>query len=88
MKKYTSSIFDIHKFSVSLLKNLDLKRKKIRLIGISVSSLKLTSMLGNLLSPDESEGENLAEAIDRISDKFGENILTIARLADKDKIID
>ena len=89
LKKYTSNIFDIHKFSVSLLKNLDLNRKKIRLIGISVSGLKLTSVLGDLISTGgSSEDENLAEAIDRISDRFGENKLTIAKLADKDDIID
>ena len=88
LKKYTSNIFDIHKFSVSLLKNLDLKRKKIRLVGISVSGLKPASMLGDLLSSSRSEGENLAEAIDKISDRFGENKLTIARLVDKDEIID
>ncbi|GAI43816.1 unnamed protein product, partial [marine sediment metagenome] len=70
------------------LKNFDLKRKKIRLIGVSVSDLKSTFMLENLLSPNESEDENLAEAIDRISNKFGEDKLTIARLADKCEILD
>ena len=88
LKNYTSGIFDIHRSSVLLLKNLDLKRKKIRLIGVSVSSLRPAFMLETLLSPDKSVDENLAEAIDRISDKFGENKLTIARLVDKDKIID
>ncbi|MCG2791244.1 MAG: DNA polymerase IV [Actinomycetia bacterium] len=88
LKKYTSGIFDIHRSSVLLLKNLDLKRKKIRLIGVSVSSLRPTFMLENLLSPNESEDENLAEAIDKISDKFGEDKLTIARLVDKDEIMD
>ena len=88
LKKHTSNIFDIHKFSVSLLKNLDLKRKRIRLIGISVSGLKPTSTLGDLFSSSRSEDENLAEAIDKISDRFGENKLTIARLVDKDEIMD
>jgi DNA polymerase IV len=88
LKNYTSGIFDIHRSSVLLLKNLDLKRKKIRLIGVSVSSLRPTFMLENLLSPDKSVDENLAEAIDRISDKFGENKLTIARLVNKDEIMD
>jgi hypothetical protein len=45
-------------------------------------------MLENLLSSDKSVDENLAEAIDRISDKFGENKLTIARLVNKDEIMD
>ena len=88
LKKYTSGIFDIHRSSVLLLKNFDLKRKKIRLIGVSVSDLKSTFMLENLLSPNESKDENLAEAIDKISDKFGEDKLTIARLVDKDEIMD
>jgi DNA polymerase-4 len=88
LKNHTSNIFDIHKFSVSLLKNIDLNRKKIRLIGISVSSLKPSSVLGNLISTEVSEHENLADAIDRISERFGENKLTIAKLLDTDDIID
>ncbi len=88
LKNYTSNIFDIHKFSVSLLKNFDLKRKKIRLIGVSVSGLKPFSVLENLLPEEKLGYENLAKAIDRISDKFGENKLTIAKLADKDGILD
>lgn len=88
LKKYTSGIFDIHRSSILLLKNFDLKRKKIRLIGVSVSNLKSTFMLENLLSPNELEDENLAEAIDKISDRFGEDKLTIARLTVKDKIMD
>lgn len=88
LKNHTSNIFDIHKSSVSLLKNIDLNRKKIRLIGISVSGLKPNFVLGNLISTEVSEHENLADAIDRISDRFGENKLTIAKLADTDDIID
>jgi DNA polymerase-4 len=88
LKNYTYGIFDIHRSSLLLLKNLDLKRKKIRLIGVSVSSLRSTFMLENLLSSDKSVDENLAEAIDRISDKFGENKLTIARLVNNDEIMD
>jgi DNA polymerase-4 len=87
LKNYTSNIFDIHKFSVSLLKNIDLNRKKIRLIGISVSDLKSSSILGDLIPADGSEYENLAQAIDRISNRFGENKLTIAKLADADDTI-
>lgn len=88
LKNYTSNIFDIHKFSVSLLKNIDLNRKKIRLIGISVSDLKSSSILEDLMPADGSEHENLAQAIDRISNRFGENKLTIAKLADSYEIID
>jgi len=88
LKKYTSGMFDIQKSSVLLLKNFDLNRKKIRLIGVSVSNLKPVFMLENLLPDDRSANENLNEAIDRISDKFGENKLTIAGLAYKDEIMD
>ncbi|HEY4663191.1 MAG TPA: DNA polymerase IV [Candidatus Humimicrobiaceae bacterium] len=88
LKKYTSGMFDIQKSSVLLLKNFDLNRKKIRLIGVSVSNLKPAFMLENLFPNDKSADENLSEAIDRISDRFGGNKLTIARLADKDEIMD
>ncbi len=88
LKKYTSGMFDIQKSSVFLLKNFDLNRKKIRLIGVSVSNLKPAFMLENLLPDDRSADENLSEAINRISDRFGGNKLTIARLADKDEIMD
>lgn len=88
LKKYTSGMFDIQRSSILLLKNFDLNRKKIRLIGVSVSNLKPVSLLENLLSDDRSADENLSEAIDRISDKFGGNKLTVARLADKDEIMD
>jgi len=88
LKKYTSGMFDIQKSSILLLKNFDLKRKKIRLIGVSVSNLKPAFMLESLLPDDRSADENLSEAIDRISDRFGGNKLTIARLADKDEIMD
>jgi DNA polymerase-4 len=88
LKKYTSGMFDIQKYSVLLLKNFDLNRKKIRLIGVSVSNLKPAFMLENLFPNDRSADENLSEAIDRISDRFGGNKLTIARLADKDEIMD
>ncbi len=88
LKKYTSGMFDIQKSSVFLLKNFDLNRKKIRLIGVSVSNLKPAFMLENLLPDDRSADENLSEAIDRISDRFGGNKLTIATLADRDEIMD
>ncbi len=87
LKNYTSGIFDIHRSSVAILKNLDLKRKKIRLIGVYLSKLKPVSMLKSLLPEEEWKDENLALAIDKISHKFGENKLTIAKLADRDSLI-
>ncbi len=84
LKKYTYSMFDIHRSSTALLKNIDLRRKKIRLIGISVSGLKSTFALENLLSSEALDDENLNEAINRISDKFGDDKLTIAKISEKD----
>jgi len=81
LKRHTSSIFEIHRTATALLEHLDLKRKKIRLIGIYTSDLKPVSRLeGHLFYPDESKDENLALAIDKISDKFGEDKLIIAKL--------
>ncbi len=88
LKKYTYGMFDIHRSSVYLLKQVDLMRKKIRLVGVSVSGLKPTFVLENLLSSEVPDDENLTEAINRISDKFGEDKLTIAKLIEKDVRMD
>jgi DNA polymerase-4 len=88
LNKYTYSMFDIHRSSVGLLKNIDLDRKKVRLVGISVSGLKPTVLLEDLLSSEVPDDENLTEAINRISDKFGEDKLTIAKMVEKDVTMD
>ncbi len=88
LKKYTYGMFDIHRSSVYLLRQVDLMRKKIRLVGVSVSGLKPTFVLENLLSSEVPDDENLTEAINRISDKFGEDKLTIAKLIEKDVRMD
>jgi len=81
LQRHTSSIFEIYRTATALLEHLDLKRKKIRLIGIYAGNLKSVSILeGHLFYPDESKDENLALAIDKISEKFGEGKLTIAKL--------
>ncbi len=83
LKDYTSAIFDIHRSSVAILKNLSFKEKKIRLIGVYVSNLKPYSMLLNLFSTDGSGSGNLSRAVDKITDKFGDSKLTIAQMAGK-----
>lgn len=88
LKQYTYGIFDIQKSAISILKNIDLKRKKIRLIGVSVSGLKENFLLEGLIPSDRSRDESLTEAIDTISNKFGENKLTLARIIEKDAIFD
>ena len=88
LKKYTFSIFDIYKPSILLLKRLDLTRKKVRLVGISMSGLKPAFISENLLFGDEGREEKLTTAIGKVSEKFGEDKLVIARLAEKDKIIE
>lgn len=87
LKEHTCSLFEINRSAASLIENFDLKRKKIRLIGIYVSNLKPSYMLPeNLFKQDEPKDEKLAEAIDKISDRFGENKLTIAKLMDKNSL--
>jgi DNA polymerase-4 len=82
LKNHTSAIFDIYKSSLMLLKELDLVRKKVRLVGISVSSLKPSSMLGNILFDEEKKDEKLTGAIEKISEKFGDTKLIIAGIRD------
>lgn len=83
LKNYTSAIFDIYKSSLNLLNEVDLLRKKIRLLGLSVGGLKSTSMLENSLFKEEYKGEKLTDAIEKISDKYGENKLTVAGIKGK-----
>lgn len=80
---YTCAIFDIYKSSLKLLKELDLIRKKVRLVGVSVSSLKQSQAFDNMLfKEEEQKGEKLTAAIDKISEKFGDNKLIIAAIRD------
>jgi len=83
LKNYTSAIFDIYKSSLNLLKEIDLLRKKVRLLGLSVGGLKSSSMLKDSLFNEEYKGEKLTDAIEKISDKYGENKLTVAGIKGK-----
>ena len=88
LKEYTYGIFDIHRSAVLLLGAVDLKQKKIRLIGISISGLKQTFELKTLIGGNKTRSENLTEAIDNISNKFGENKVTLAKIINKDGVLD
>ena len=83
LKNYTSAIFDIYKSSLNLLKEIDLLRKKVRLLGLSVGGLKYSSMLKDSLFNEEYKGEKLTDAIEKISDKYGENKLMVAGIKGK-----
>lgn len=83
LKNYTSAIFDIYKSSLNLLKEVDLLRKKIRLLELSVGGLKSSSMLENSLFKEGYKDEKLTDAIEKISDKYGENKLTVAGIKGK-----
>ena len=88
LKQYTYGIFDIQKSAISILENIDLERKKIRLIGVSVSGLTENFLLDTLIPSNRSKDESLTEAIDTISNKFGESKLTLAKIIKKDDIFD
>lgn len=87
LKKYTASVFEIYNSSVSILKSIDLLRKKIRLIGVSVSGLKQSFDVDNKLIREDDKQEKLLEAIEKISYRFGETKLLIADISDKDDLI-
>ncbi|MCL4415221.1 MAG: DNA polymerase IV [Actinobacteria bacterium] len=83
LKNYTSAIFDIYKSSLVLLKEVDLLRKKVRLLGLSVGGLKSRSILKDTLFDEEHKDEKLTDAIEKISDKYGENKLIVAGIKGK-----
>jgi len=78
LKDYTYSVFDIYRNAIMLLKNLDFLRKKIRLVGISISDLKKSYVLDNILIKEEKKEENLTKALNKISKKFGDSKITLA----------
>jgi len=88
LKEHTFGIFDIYRAAASLLGSVDLNRKKIRLIGVSVSGLKHTFGFEDLMDGKRSRDENLTKAIDAISKKFGEDKVTLARIIERDDILD
>jgi DNA polymerase IV len=89
LHEHTYGIFDIYRTTVSLLKSIDLNHNRIRLIGASVSGLKHISEPGSLIYYNENQdNENLTEAIDIISNKFGENKIILTNLIERDDIID
>jgi len=88
LKEYTFGIFDLHRAALKLLKAVDLNRRKIRLIGISVSKLNNTFGFADFIEDSRSRDESLTEAIDTISRRFGENKLTLARIIKHDDIMD
>jgi DNA polymerase IV len=88
LKEHTYGIFDIHRSSLALLRSVDLDRKKIRLIGVSVSKLENTFGFSDLLDSSRSRDESLTDAIDIISRRFGEGKLTLARIIEREDIMD
>jgi len=83
LKNYTSAIFDIYKSSLNLLNEIDLLRKKVRLLGLSAGGLRSSSVLKDSLFNEEYKSEKLTDAIEKISDKYGENKLTVAGIKNK-----
>lgn len=73
----------IFKEACKILREVSLIRP-VRLIGITMSNLtdKSESQL-SLFSEQQEGSEALAKAIDLVNDKYGENIITRARLIDK-----
>jgi DNA polymerase IV len=78
ISQYTSAIFDIYKSSLELFKNIDLLRKKIRLIGVYVSGLEKSCILDNVLIKEERKDEKLTAALKKITEKFGNNKMFVA----------
>ena len=54
------------------------------MIGISVSNLKPSPMLESCLFKDKSKEDNLSIAIEKISDKFGDDKITMVNLTSKE----
>ncbi|MGM0365437.1 MAG: DNA polymerase IV [Actinomycetota bacterium] len=84
LQRHTSNIMDIYQTAVKILDKTDISRKKIRLIGISASNLKPGFMLNTLFGDQEYERqESITQAMGKISEKFGQDKITLARILGK-----
>ncbi len=85
LERHTSNIMEIYRTAVKILEKTDISKKKIRLIGLTAGNLKPASMLTTLFSDQEYERhENITQAIEQISEKFGRDKITLARILGKD----
>lgn len=78
LNKYTDSIFEIYKVSFLLLEKFDLLRKKIRMIGVSVSNLKPYHLIKNTLFDQKDKKGDITKAITEINSKFGDGKVHVA----------
>ncbi|MCE5330435.1 DNA polymerase IV [bacterium] len=83
--KYTDSIFEIYKISFSLLEKFDLIRKKVRMIGISVSGLKPYHLIKDTLFSKNDKNSDITKAITEINNRFGDDKVRIAESIQKSK---
>ncbi len=83
--KYTDSIFEIYKISFSLLEKFDLIRKKVRMIGISVSGLKPYHLIKDTLFSKNDKNSDITKAITEINNRFGDDKVRIAESIRKTK---
>jgi len=78
LEKYTDSIFEIYRTSLFLLKRFDLLRKKIRMIGVSVSSLKPYCQLKSTIFDKKDRDEDITKALNEINEKYGDGKIFVA----------
>jgi DNA polymerase-4 len=69
----TNHVDDIYQTIKDLYNNFDTKFKKVRLVGVKVSSLLSSDLKDDLFSANfDDRKEKMHKAIDRIKDKFGD----------------
>ncbi len=74
----TNDTGEIYRCAVAILDGIDL-RKRVRLLGISLSKLgKGDDQMLLFQEPDREKKAALAKAVDAVKDKFGEHAITVA----------
>ncbi len=83
IRKYTDNIFDIYKIVVLLLGKAELGRKKVRMLGISVSGLEKYNMIDYSLFKSTDRQNNLTKTICEINTRYGSDKIFIAGSKDE-----
>lgn len=73
---------ELYKLSLTILDKLDL-RQPVRAIGVCASMVQLKNNVPLSLLPEDVENEKIVSVIDKVNNRYGEDVIRRANLADK-----
>lgn len=82
INEYINTTQDIYKIACDILKSIDLEQP-VRLLGVSVSSLKNDKNNNLFLFKEDEKRHNIDKVLDKLTQQYGEETITYASLISK-----